>query len=125
MASLLRRVPDDEGHLVELDEAQLGDLGRIDVAVNRWIEGPGGTIREIYQAQAPGNLDYGSLWLEFSYVAETRTDYDGNRNQPDFPLFLKRFDHPVLEFLQKRALTGFLSDVTEGVSFHATAGPLP
>jgi hypothetical protein len=125
MKSLLRRVPDDEGKLVDLDDARLGDLGRVDVSVNRWIEGPGGTIREIYQAEAPGNLDYGSLWLNFHYIAETRSDNDGNRDQPDFSLFLKRYDYPILEFLQRRALTGFLSAVTRDVSFQAAAGPLP
>ena len=125
MKACLSRIPGTDGRLVDLDELQLGSLGRIDLAVSRWIDAPGGSVREIYNVEAPGNLDYGTLWLDFHYLAETRDDTSGKRHEPDFSEFLRRYDHPVTDFLRDRALDGLLSDLTAGVSFHATPGLLP
>jgi hypothetical protein len=121
----LAKVPGADGTLLDLDSSQLGDLGRIDLAVSRWITAPGGNVREIYKVEAPGNLDYGALWVEFAYLAETRDDSSGKRRQPDFSEFLRRYDHPVTDFLRDRALNGFLSDLTSRVSFDSTPGLLP
>lgn len=124
-SSMLKRVPGLDGHLVDLDETQLGSLGRVDLAVSRWVHAPGGAIRGIYDTQAPGNLDYGTLWLGFHYLAETRDEHGGKRHEPDYSAFLRRYDHPVSDFLRDRALDGFLSDLTVGVAFKATPGLLP
>lgn len=121
----LSKIPGPDGRLLQLNGHELGDLGRIDLAVNRWVNAPGGHIREIYNVEAPGNLDYGTLWLEFTYIAETRDDAAGKRHEPDFSEFLRRYDHPVTDFLRDRALSGFLSDLTSGVEFKSTPGLLP
>ncbi|WP_249644563.1 hypothetical protein [Nocardia sputi] len=125
IGSSMSKVPGPDGKLIELDENQLGSLGRIDLAVSRWIKAPGGTIREIYSVEAPGNLDYGTIWADFHYLAETRDDKEGRRVEPDFSAFLRRFDHPVTDFLRDRALKGYLSDLTDGVEFKTTPGLLP
>jgi len=125
MKAALSKVPSSDGTLTDLNDDQLGDLGRVDVAVSRWVMAPGGDIRELYRAEAPGNLDYGTLWLEFHYIAETRDDMQGKRSQPDFSQFLQRYDHPVSDFLRDRALHGFLADLTDGTAFKATPGLLP
>jgi hypothetical protein len=125
MSNMLNRVPGVDGHLVDLDETQLGSLGRVDLAVSRWVSAPGGSIREIYNTEAPGNLDYGTLWLDFHYVAETRGEHGGKRYEPDYSAFLRRYDHPISDFLRDRALDGFLSDLTSDVAFKATPGLLP
>ncbi|MFG1645506.1 hypothetical protein ACGFMK_34930 [Amycolatopsis sp. NPDC049252] len=125
LGSSLAKVPGVDGKLLDLGSSRLGDLGRIDLAVSRWIDAPGGSVREIYKVEAPGNLDYGALWVEFTYIAETRDDSSGKRQQPDFSEFLRRYDHPVTDFLRDRALNGFLSDLTSHVSFNSTPGLLP
>lgn len=55
----------------------------------------------------------------------TRDDKEGRRVEPDFSAFLRRFDHPVTDFLRDRALKGYLSDLTDGVEFKTTPGLLP
>lgn len=133
-AHVLRRalthVPGADGELVELSDAELPELGRIDLAISRRHQSPSGMIREIYRLEAPGNRDYGTLWLQLSYIAETRDEtYDvedvEDVKQPDFAIFLRRFDYPLLEFVRERALCHFLSGITQGLTFKAVPGRLP
>jgi len=123
----LTHVPGPDGRLVTLSEEQLATLGRIDISFSRWQEPPTGPVREIYTIQAPGNRDYGVLWADFTYVAETPAETHGKeaRNQPDFDAFIDRFDLPLNDFLRDRALVGFLSALTKGLQFKTTPGQLP
>lgn len=141
---ILTQVPGPDGNLVALDEAQYPDLGRLDVSISRWRAAPGGRVREVYDIQAPGNRNYGTLWFELSYIAETPTDHaeseatlgvlgspnplriaSRSRGQPDFEQFLDRFDLPLLDFVRERALVNLLASLTDGMSFKATPGQIP
>ncbi|MGC9667517.1 hypothetical protein ACNTMW_13280 [Planosporangium sp. 12N6] len=121
----LTHVPSGDGGLVELSDKEIPDLGRIDLAVSRWQDGPSGPVREIYDIQAPGNRDYGTVWIYLTYVAESRLEAEPPRQQPDFDMFLQRYDYPLVEFVRERALARFITEMTDGLLFRSTPGQLP
>ena len=125
LRSALTRVPGSDGSLVDLSDDVLPELGRVDLKISRWNETVAGLVREVYELQAPANREYGALWAEFSYLAETSDSDAPPRTVTDMGQFISRVDLPLNDFLQMHCLNNFLGTLSEGVSFHSSAGSLP
>lgn len=125
LQNALDKVPGEDGTLVKFDQSQLGDMSRIDLKVSRWHDSPTGPVREVFDIEAPGNRDYGTLWLTFSYIAESFKLGRTTGVPPNFEHFFNRVDLPVNEFLQTHCLRNFLASLTEGYTFSSSVGQIP
>lgn len=125
MRKLLKGFPDEQGAIT--DSADIIDsLGRVDVNLNRWIGLEGNRRRLNYAVQAPGNLNYSSLWFTFAYMGESYTDPESNMREAfNSNAFLSEYDAAYTSFLRDSAINGFMEWLMRGYRFKSTAGSLP
>jgi len=125
MRRLVRGYPDERGMITD-SPAILGNLGRVDVNLTRWIGEEGNRRRLVFAAEAPGNLQYSTLWLRFEYIGETYTSPDDGHREPFSPNeFLTEYTQAYVSFLRDIAINGFMDWLLRGYYFKSTAGPLP
>lgn len=125
LRQVLTHVPGSDGALVELSNETAKELGRVDVSISRWNTVGDNRIRQLYGIEAPANRDYGALWLNFSYIAETSDSEVLPRKAADMEPFLQRPDLPLNDFLQIDCISNFLGTLMKDTTFRSTAGTLP
>jgi hypothetical protein len=125
MRKLLKGYPDDNGILTD-EPALLATMGRTDYRAHRWIGGETRRRLAKFVVEAPANLAWSTLWLSFSYGAESYTSPDGLLREAFTPeIFLGEYDKAYSLFLRDAALNGFLDWLMRGFHFKSTAGTLP
>ncbi|MCP3973234.1 MAG: hypothetical protein GY720_01935 [bacterium] len=126
LTRLVAALPDEAGHLSDgVGNTQLEDFGRLDFSISRWDRSGRSPAREVYTVEGPANRRRTSLWFDFGYVGETYESADGGREPFDPSAFLSEYEIPYVQFLRNRALSKFVSELTEGHVFLTTAGRLP
>lgn len=127
MQRLVRGYPNARGVVTEAEALPDNmSMGRVDWAVSQWLGGEDQRRNVWYQVEAPGNLEWSSLWLTFQYRAESYTSpTDGTREDFDPDAFLREYEEAYIWFLRDRAILGFLASLLRGYSFKTTPGVLP
>jgi len=125
MRKLLKGFPDEQGSIT--DSPDITDsLGRMDVNLNRWIGSEGNRRRLMYNVQAPGNMNYSSLWFTFAFMGESFTDPETNTREAfNSSAFLSEYDAAYSSFLRDSAINSFLEWLMRGYRFKSTAAGLP
>jgi hypothetical protein len=125
MRKLLKGFPDEQGAITDLPNV-IQSLGRVDVNLTRWIGSEGSRRRLGYSVRAPANMNYSSLWFNFSYMGESYTDAETNiREAFNSSTFLSEYDDAYTSFLRDNAINGFLEWLLRGYRFKSTSGNLP
>ena len=125
MQKLLKGFPDDQG-MITPSPSVLGSLGRIDINMTRWIGEEGSRRRLRFSVEAPGNLQYSTLWFALQYIGETyESAEDGHREAFNPNEFLSEYIQAYVSFLRDNAINGFLEWLLHGYSFKTTVGGLP
>jgi hypothetical protein len=125
MQKLLVGFPTEAGQVDETSN-ELSSLGRIDVSLSRWIGEVGSRRRLVYAVEAPGNLDYSTLWFTFDYIGETYTSPETGQREPFVANeFLTEYVKTYLPFLRDSAINGFMNWLMRGYYFKSSTGNLP
>jgi hypothetical protein len=125
MQKLLKGFPDDQGMITETPNV-LASLGRVDVDMTRWIGEEGSRRRLGFSVEAPGNLEYSTLWFNFQYMGETYTSPETGTREPFNPSdFLTEYAPAYVSFLRDNAINGFMDSLLHSYYFKSTAGSLP
>jgi hypothetical protein len=127
MMRALTLLPDENGRLFNSVNQRPESFGRINYSVGRWTGPKEALRREIYEASAPSNNDWSSIWFTFSYIGDSNTTPDGRRGafvDRDFTTSRGAMV-PYVDFFRDRALCGFVETLTEGYAFQTTPDILP
>ena len=125
MQKLLNGFPDDRGRMTT-DPSVLQTVSRADVSIGRWI-GPEDRRRLVrFTVEAPANMEWSSLWFEFTYGSESYTSPDtGVRMEVGAENVLAEYEPAYLEFLRESAINGFLQSLMSGYRFRTTSSDIP
>jgi hypothetical protein len=125
MRKLLSGYPDEGGVITESADV-LPRMGRVDVAMTRWIGVEDRRRLLRFSVEAPANMGWSSLWFTFEYRGESYTSPDNNTRETFDPnVFLAEYDRAYINFLRDAAINGFMQWLMRGYSFRSTAGELP
>jgi hypothetical protein len=124
MQRLLNGVPGDDGAPTDAPET-LRWIGRADYSVNRWT-GESGRRRLLqFRVEAPANMEWQTLWFDFSYRGESYTSPETKRRESFNPdLFLTEYNQAYSGFLCECAINGFLRWLMSGYQFKSTPSGL-
>ena len=125
MRKLLNGFPDEKGKMTT-DPAVLQTVSRADVSVGRWI-GPEHRRRLVrFSVEAPANMEWSSLWFEFTYGSESYTSPDtGVRMEIGAEDVLAEYESAYIDFLRESAINGFLQSLMTGYRFRTTSSEIP
>jgi hypothetical protein len=126
---LLKVFPDDSGHLADpiTEPEVLASMGRLDVNLIRWIGSKDNRRRLRFSVEAPGNLNYSTLWFTFEYAGESYTSPDEYNLREAFnpDVFLTEHSQAYVSFLRDGAINKFMEGLLRGYNFKSSAGQLP
>ncbi len=125
MQKILKGFPDDQGMITDSPNV-LGSLGRIDVDLSKYVGEEGRRRRLQFSVQAPGNLQYSTLWFTFAYIGETFNSPEDDHREPfNSGEFMTEFTSAYTTFLRDNAVNGFMEWLLRGYYFKSSSGILP
>jgi hypothetical protein len=124
MRRIVKRMPNAQGVIVDADDIPDAiSTGRIDIDMSRWIQGEDSDWRnEWFSVQAPGNLEWSTVWFTFELRSESYTSpITGERERFDPSAFLGEHEEAYLSFFRDRAVCSFLSSLMKGYEFRSSS----
>lgn len=125
---LLKAFPDDSGRLAEPEKSPevLRSLGRLDINLTKWIKPENDWRRLTYSVEAPGNLNYSTLWFTFEYIGESYTSPETSEREAfNSDVFLTEHSQAYISFLRDNAIQGFMTGLLSGYQFKSSSNSLP
>lgn len=125
---LIKELPDDSGRPANPEKSPevLSSLGRLDINLSRWIGEKDNRRRLRFSVEAPGNLNYSTLWFTFEYIGESYTSPETSQREAfNSDHFLTEHSQAYISFLRDSAIDGFMAWLLSGYEFKTSSGTLP